>query len=221
MHVTIEMISDPVCPWCWLGLRRIRAAILAVPEISVDLLFRPFELDPDIPAGGIEYKSYMAGRISSPQARERMSLMREALIGYGKAENIPYAFDRITRRPSSFDAHRLIRWAQGQSQAAALKESLFNAYFNEGRDIADRDVLIELAGMAGLDQDITGHLLQTDADSDAVRAEAELFRQMGIGGVPTYIANRRTAVQGAESAEKLARFIRHAASQLPAERTAG
>lgn len=221
MSLVLEMVSDPVCPWCWLGLRRVQAAIRAVPDVHVELLFRPFELDPDIAPEGADYRSYMAARLGSSEARGRMAQMREALLDYGRAEGIPYQFDRITRRPASHDAHRLIRWAQGQGLAEIAKEALFSAYFSNGQDISDRSTLVGLAGMIGMDQDIVRDLLDSDADSAKVHAEADLFRQMGIGGVPTYIANRRTAVQGAESAEKLARFIRHAASQMPRERPAG
>lgn len=221
MTVVIEMVSDLVCPWCWLGLRRIEAAIVEAPEVDVQLLFRPYELDPTIPASGVDYKAYMSQRISSPEGKERMAMMRQALVDYGNAENIPYRFDAITHRPNSFNAHRLVRWAQGQGKGAAAKEALFNAYFNETRDIGAHDVLIDVARQIGLDPEIVADLLKTDADIEAVRQEAEVFRQMGISGVPTYIANRRVAVQGAESAEKLARFIRHAATLLPQERPSG
>ena len=221
MTVVIEMVSDLVCPWCWLGLRRIEAAIAEAPEVDVQLLFRPYELDPTIPASGVDYKAYMSERVSSPEGKERMAMMRQALVDYGNAENIPYRFDAITHRPNSFNAHRLVRWAQGQGKGAAAKEALFNAYFNETRDIGAHDVLVDVARQIGLDPEIVADLLKTDADIEAVRQEAEVFRQMGISGVPTYIANRRVAVQGAESSEKLARFIRHAATLLPQERPSG
>jgi predicted DsbA family dithiol-disulfide isomerase len=220
MTVVIEMVSDIVCPWCWLGLRRIEEARALAPEVDVQLLFRPYELDPTIPAGGVDYKAYMSSRVSSPEGRERMAAMRQALIDYGNAENIPYRFDAVTHRPNSFDAHRLVRWAQGQGKGSAAKEALFRAYFNEARDVGDHGVLVDIARSIALDSDIVADLLATGADTEAVRAEAEGFRQMGISGVPTYIANRRVAVQGAESAEKLAKFIRHAASLLPQERPA-
>ncbi|MFN7056708.1 DsbA family protein [Hyphomonas sp.] len=221
MTVALEMVSDLVCPWCWLGLRRIQAAMAEAPEVEVKLFFRPYELDPTIPPGGTDYKSYMSARITSPEGRERMAMMRQALIEYGEAENIPFRFDAITRRPSSFDAHRLVRWAQGQGKGAAAKEALFTAYFRDARDIGQHSELVSIAREIDLDPDIVRDLLASGADTDAVRAEADTFREMGISGVPTYIANRRVAVQGAESAEKLVRFLRHAASLLPQERPSG
>lgn len=221
MTVVIEMVSDLVCPWCWLGLRRIEAARALTPEVDARLVFRPFELDPDVPPEGADYRTYMAARFGSDVGRDRASAMRQALEEFGEAEGIPFRFDAIIRRPNSFDAHRLVRWAQGQGKGPAAKEALFRAFFAEGRDIGDPSVLTGIASAIDLDADIVRDLLATDADRDTVRTEANTFRELGVAGVPTYIANRRVAVQGAESAEKLARFIRHAASALPAERPAG
>jgi len=221
MTVVIEMVSDIVCPWCWLGLRRMEEARRLAPEVEVQLLFRPYELDPTIPPEGVDYKAYMSSRVSSPDGKERMATMRQALIDYGNAENIPYRFDAMTHRPNSFDAHRLVRWAQGQGKGGAAKEALFHAYFSEARNIGDHGVLVDIAREIDLDPDIVADLVKSGADTDAVRAEAETFREMGISGVPTYIADRRVAAQGAESAEKLAKFIRHAASLLAQERPSG
>ncbi|MBK8199961.1 MAG: DsbA family oxidoreductase [Acidobacteria bacterium] len=221
MTVVIEMVSDLVCPWCWLGLRRIEDARKLAPEVDVQLLFRPYELDPTIPKEGVDYKAYMSGRVTSPEGKERMAAMRQALVDYGNAEGIPYRFDAITHRPNSFDAHRIVRWAQGQGKGAQAKEALFKAYFEDARDIGDHGVLTDVARSIDLDPEIVADLLASGADTENVRQEAETFRQMGISGVPTYIANRRIAAQGAESAEKLAKFIRHAATLMPQERPEG
>ncbi|GGB60592.1 MULTISPECIES: DsbA family oxidoreductase [Henriciella] len=219
--LTIEMVSDLVCPWCWLGLRRIREAIDLVPEIEVELLFRPFELDPTIPEGGVNYRDYMAKKFGPETEDSRWASMRQALIEYGESEGIPYRFNDLKHRPNSFNAHRLVRWAQGQGKGAEAKEALFSAYFEHARDIGNEDVLADIGEEIGLERDIVEKLLASDADVDETRKEEELFRQMGIGGVPTYIAMRRVAVQGAESAEKLAKFIRASAAQLPQQRGYG
>ncbi|MCA8902894.1 MAG: DsbA family oxidoreductase [Hyphomonas sp.] len=212
MSVVIEMVSDLVCPWCWLGKRRIEAAIAMVPEIDVQLLFRPYELDPTVPRQGTDYKEYMRERFGSDVGKERAGAMRQALIDYGAAEDVPYRFEEITRRPNSLDAHRVVHWAQGQQKGAAAKEALFKAFFHDGRDIGDHGVLVDIAGQVELDPSIVADLLATDADEVTVRAEEKFFRELGIGGVPTYIANRQFAAQGAETPEKLARFIQHAAT---------
>ncbi|MEE2922792.1 MAG: DsbA family oxidoreductase [Pseudomonadota bacterium] len=214
------MVSDLVCPWCWLGKRRMDDAIKLVPDLEVELIFRPFELDPTIPAEGVDYKAHMQEKFGSDAGKDRANAMRQALIDYGEADGIPYRFDQITRRPNSFNAHRLVRWAQGQQKGAAAKEALFKAYFSDGRDIGETEVLVDIAREIDLDPGIVAELLPTDADVQNVRNEEALFQQMGISGVPTYIANRRVAVQGAETAEKLARFLRDAAARLPEERPA-
>lgn len=218
MTLHIEMVSDLVCPWCWVGLRRLKGAIALVPELEVEILFRPFELDPTIPAGGTDYKAYMKARFGSDQSKDRANQMRDALIQYGEEEGIPFAFDKITWRPNSFNAHRLVRWAQGQDLGLEAKEALFEAYFSKGQDIGDHETLVTIAAKIGLDANLVSDLLAGDADVETTRQEQNLFRQMGISGVPTYIAHRQIAVQGAESSEKLARFLKTAADRLPQER---
>lgn len=217
MTLQIEMVSDLVCPWCWVGLRRFQGAVALVPELDVEVLFRPFELDPSIPAGGADYKEYMKQRFGSDQSKDRANQMRDTLIQYGADEGIPFAFDRITRRPSSFNAHRLVRWAQGQNLGLAAKEALFEAYFANGLDIGDHEVLVTIASKIGLDSNLVSDLLAGDADVENTRQEQQMFRQMGISGVPTFIAHRQIAVQGAESSEKIARFLKSAAEHNPAE----
>ncbi|MEM9740148.1 MAG: DsbA family oxidoreductase [Pseudomonadota bacterium] len=227
MSITIEMVSDLACPWCWLGLRRLLSARSMTPELDVDIRFRPYELDPTIPSEGVDYKAYMKARMggagdggaSGPQ--DRFKAMRMALEDYGVAEGIPFDFAGMTWRPNTLDAHRLVRWAQGQGRGAQAKESLFQAYFSDHRDIGNHNVLSDIAGAIGLDREIVSKLLASGADIDTVRQEESVFQQMGVRGVPTYIGNRSIAVQGAESAEKLAKFLNTLAAQAPQERPLG
>lgn len=160
----------------------------------------------------------MKARFGSDQNRDRTNSMRDALIQYGQEEGIPFDFEKISWRPNSFNAHRLVHWAQGQSRGMDAKEALFDAYFSKGLDIGDHEVLVTIASEIGLDPNIVSDLLASDADVDTVKGEQNLFRQMGVSGVPTFIAMRQLAVQGAESSEKLARFLKSAASQVPQER---
>ncbi|MEL6664698.1 MAG: DsbA family oxidoreductase [Pseudomonadota bacterium] len=222
MKLQIEMVSDLVCPWCWVGLRRLQGAIELVPELDVEVLFRPFELDPTVPAGGTDYKEYMKARFGSDQGREKSNQMRDLLIQYGEDEGIPFHFDRITRRANSFNAHRIVRWAQGQGYGMTAKEALFEAVFSKGQDIGDHETLVTIAAKIGLDANLVSDLLASEADVENTRNEQNMFRQMGISGVPTFIAHRQIAVQGAETSEKIARFLRSAAEHVPGQRpTAG
>lgn len=218
MTLVIEMVSDLVCPWCWVGKRRIEAAIAKVPELDIELVFRPYELDPEIPTEGVPYKAYMQGKFRSPEASERMKQMSNALKEYGEAEDIPYNFDAIDHRPNSMNAHRVVRWAQGQGLGAEAKETLFNAFFSEGKDIGDPDVLIDLSEKIGLNRDVVEKLIHSDADGDAVKDEIDVFRQMGVTGVPTYIANRELAIQGAQDIDQLVKFLKTMAARQPQER---
>ena len=214
--VQIEMVSDLVCPWCWLGLRRFLAGRALASEIDVELSFRPYELDPTLPPEGADYRTYMARKFgaedeTAPETN-RWRTMRDALEQYGVEEGIPFDFKGITHRPNTVDAHRLVRWAQGQGLGLGAKEALFAAYFTEHRDIGDRAVLADIAGQIGLQKDVVETLLAGDADEGAVKQEAAVFQQMGVRGVPTFIANRRFALQGAEEPEAIATFLRQVAN---------
>ncbi|MEL7480165.1 MAG: DsbA family oxidoreductase [Pseudomonadota bacterium] len=224
--IALEMVSDLVCPWCWLGLRRLKAAVDTVPDIETEIYFRPYQLDPHVPEEGMEYRAYMKAKFG-PDAHEgsehdasknRWRQMRTALEEYGAAEGIPFDFDNIPKRPNTVNAHRLVHWAQGQGLGLTAKEALFKAYFTDHRDIGDKAVLADIAAEIGLDRDIVEKLLASEADKDKIAEESQLFMQMGVRGVPTFIGNRAIAVQGAETAEKLAKLIRATAAQLPEER---
>lgn len=223
--IVLEMVSDLVCPWCWLGLRRVKAAIDMVPEVETEILFRPYQLDPTVPAEGMDYKTYMKGKFgdaiddeAKSASKNRWAQMRAALEDYGQAEGIPFDFENMNMRPNTTNAHRLVHWAQGQGKGMAAKEALFTAYFSDHRDIGDTEVLSDIAGEIGLDSEIVGDLLAGDADRNTVAEEANLFMQMGVRGVPCFIGNRSIAVQGAETSEKIAKLIRATAAQLPEER---
>ena len=216
MQVALEMVSDLVCPWCWLGLRRIRKAIDLADDVKVTLIFRPYELDPNIPKNGLDSKEYYAKRHSLSADRRRT--MRDALLEQGKGDGIEFNFENISIRPNSFNAHRLVHWAQGQNKALEAKEALFQAYFSDQRDIGNSEVLVEIAGEIGLDKSIVRDLIDSDADVSRVREEESVFQRMGVYGVPTYIADRKLVVQGAQDSSQLAKFLRATAKDRPQER---
>lgn len=225
MSVIIEMVSDVVCPWCWLGLRRLGEAVEQVKEdIDVDVFYRPYQLDPTVPEGGIPYKEYMQRKFGTgsdevvESNKNRWIQMRFALEQTGNNEGIPFEFDYIQVRPNTLDAHRVIRWAQGQGQAWAVKELMFNAVFHEHLDLGDTAVLADIAAKAGLDRALIADLLDGDADKASTLQEEVFYRQQGITGVPTFIANRKVAVQGAQEVSVLTQFIRDAEAKHPMER---
>lgn len=220
--IAIEMVSDIVCPWCWLGLRRLRGAIEQTPEVETEIYFRPYQLDPTVPEEGMEYKAYMRAKFGvapsdeKSASKNRWAQMREALETYGKEEGIPFNFDGIPKRPNTVNAHRLVHWAQGQGKGLDAKEALFKAYFTDHRDVGDLDVLREIAEEIGLDGPLVADLLAGTADRDQVRGEYQYFQQMGVNGVPFFMGNRMIAMQGAETSENLAKLIRATAEKVEA-----
>ena len=132
--VNVDLVLDPVCPWCWLGHRYWRSAQALVPHIAVETVLRPFQLDGSIPKAGLPYQAYMKARIGE-DAQGRFKAMRAHLEAAGPEAGIVFNFDEITIRPNTMDAHRLIRWAQGQGKGEEAAEAIFKAYFEERRDI--------------------------------------------------------------------------------------
>jgi predicted DsbA family dithiol-disulfide isomerase len=200
----IDVVSDTVCPWCYIGKRRLARALELRPEIEFDVRWRPFRLDPSVPRQGLDRRAYMKAKFGdSPNVKA----MSEALRATGLEEGIAFDFDIIERRPDSVDSHRLIRWAAAVGLQDAVVERLFQAYFTEGRDIGDTAVLEYLAADAGMDSVQVAELLAEDTDRAQVEREAKLAGEMGITGVPTFIFANRFVLSGAREAEVLAQVI--------------
>jgi predicted DsbA family dithiol-disulfide isomerase len=205
--ITIDVVSDVVCPWCFIGQKRLDKAIAAVPEIDVSVRWRPFQLDPTIPAEGKDRKAYMLAKFGS---EERLREIHARIVPLGEAEGIDFAFDAIKVSPNTLDAHRVIRWAgaAGEDVQNRLVRKLFQLYFEQGINIGDHSVLAEAAGEAGMDRAVVESLLPTDADRDAVSTEAATASRMGITGVPCFLLEGKYAVMGAQDADTLADAIR-------------
>lgn len=206
MSISIDIVSDVICPWCFLGKRRLDKAIAALDGIAVDIHWRPFLLDASIPREGIPRETYLERKFG----RERLPGLHAPLKAAGEAEGIPYAFDKIAVTPNTLDAHRLIRWAHAPGKQHAMAERLFELYWLEGADVGSRDVLIKAAVEMGLDGALVSGLLDTEADLDAVIGEIDAAARIGITGVPTFIFANRYAVVGAQPAEILASAITRA-----------
>lgn len=202
--IQIDMVSDLVCPWCWVGLRHLLYVIHQTPERNFSLTFRPFFLDAGIPREGMAYEDYMSRKF--PDKAKRAAGMR-MLAEAGRNVGIDFQFKSIARRPNTLDAHRLMLWAQGQGLGLQMKELLFTAFFHQGLDIGDKAVLRELAGAGGMDAALVGELLQSDRDEARVHEEVKVFQEMGISGVPTFIVNARAGTSGALPPDKLKEFI--------------
>lgn len=214
--VQVDFVSDFVCPWCWLGHRNWLAAQKQVPEIKTVTVWRPYELDPALPREGKPYKAYMKAKFDGAN-RDVWQKMRDHLEAAAPAAGIEFRFDGIEHRPSTLDAHRLMRWARGQDAAIADRaaDALFEAYFSKLENIGDPDVLTRIGTEAGLDEAVLKDLLPGDRDAAAVRDEANFFRRLGVTGVPTFIFNGQLALPGAAAPETLSEALKEAAG-LPA-----
>lgn len=201
--ISIDVISDVICPWCFLGKRRLDKAIALLAGVKVEVNWRPFFLDPTIPAEGMSRRTYLENKFGT----ERLKTIHDPLIAAGKADGVPYVFDKITRTPNTMDAHRLIRWSHASGKQHDVSERLFMAYFNGGLDIGDRTMLAKIAGEAGMDGSDVSTKLDSDADVAAVNAEVEHAYRMGVTGVPCFIFAQKQGLMGAQPAEVLAEAI--------------
>jgi predicted DsbA family dithiol-disulfide isomerase len=204
--VTIDVVSDVVCPWCFLGKRRLDAAIRA-SGAPIAVRWRPFQLDPSIPAEGLDRHAYMKAKFHDDA---RLAAVHDRLTEMGEAVGIAYAFERIERAPNTLDAHRLIRWATVGEQQDAVVERLFRLYFEEGRDISDRELLIEVAREVGMDVDTVEKLFAGGEDIDSVQAEIAQAQAVGVTGVPFFIFASRFGVPGAQDTDVLVKAIAQA-----------
>jgi predicted DsbA family dithiol-disulfide isomerase len=197
--LTIDIVSDVVCPWCYIGMRRLGLALTRIgqaePETRLRIRWHPFQLNPDLPPSGVDRREYLEAKFGGPErAAEIYARVRAA----GDTVGIAFDFDRIATQPNTLDAHRLIAWVQAQADANPLVERLFRAYFLEGQNVGDRSVLAALAGEAGQDAAAARAFLDSGAGADEARAADRKARETGIGGVPFFIFDGRVAVSGAQ-----------------------
>ncbi|MCC5955420.1 MAG: DsbA family oxidoreductase [Natronohydrobacter sp.] len=193
--ISLDIYSDPICPWCYIGKARLDRALESRPYHPFEIRWHPFQLNPDMAANGMERAEYMALKFGDDAGvLKAYRPVIEAAQEAGVTLNLP----AITRTPNTLDAHRLIHWAGLEGRQNAIVAALFRAYFREGRDIGGRDTLLELARESGLDSTLTQRLLATDADADRIRDADRMARARGITGVPFFIVDKQYAVSGAQ-----------------------
>ena len=209
----IDVVSDVICPWCFLGKRRLDAALARLDDLDVFVRWRPYMLDPTIPPEGLDRQDYMLAKFGP----ERLKTIHDPLIQAGEELGVPYNFDAITRTPNTLDAHRLIRWSHTVERQHETAERLFMAYWSEGQDVSDRDVLARCAGEVGINAAQIRELLDTAQDVAETKAEIEHATNIGVTGVPTFILGQSYALVGAQSPEVLADAIGRVAKELAEE----
>jgi len=214
LPVRIDVVSDVVCPWCFIGKRRLEQAIAMKPDIPVEVHWRPYFLNDWIPREGISREQYLTTKFGSPAAYKDIA---QRVAAAAAQEGLVYAIDKIANQPNTIDAHRLIRWAAGIGKAADMKQRLMELYFTEGADLTKEAVLVQAAADIGLDPEDVRAALNSEQDVEEVTREAEAAKEAGIQGVPCFIFGGRFAVSGAQSPEYLAQAIERLAQAEAAE----
>jgi predicted DsbA family dithiol-disulfide isomerase len=201
----IDVISDTVCPWCFIGKRRLQKAMAQRPAITFDVRWRPYQLDTEVPKGGMDRQAYMRAKFGDDP--ERIVEMYKLIAAEGAKDGIEFDFASIQRRPNTLDSHRLIRWAEAAGVQDDVVERLFIAYFENAEDIGDIRVMADIADMCGMDGVEVAQLLESDTDLSLVAREDRIAREMGVTGVPAMIFGNRLAVSGAREPEVLLSVI--------------
>jgi predicted DsbA family dithiol-disulfide isomerase len=207
--VRIDVVSDVVCPWCFIGKHRLEAAIKLKPDIAVEVHYRPYFLNDWIPREGIARDEYLTTKFGSP---ERYKDIAKRVGAAAAAEGLIYDSSKMKRQPNTVDCHRLIHWAETIGKAAEMKQRLMDLYFTEGGDLTQRDTLVAAAAAVGLDADTVRADLATDKDEDVIEQQSQEAKQAGIEGVPCFIFGGKFAVSGAQAPEYLAEAIERIAT---------
>jgi len=206
----IDVVSDVVCPWCFIGKRRLEKALALRPDIAAEVRWRPYFLNDWIPREGIDRRTYLETKFGSA---ERYAAIAERVAAAARSEGLDYALDKIARQPNTLDCHRLILWARNTSDAGRMKQRLMELYFSAGADLTDVEVLVGAAVDCGMDGEVVRKLLESDADVERVEREARAAKEAGVDGVPCFIFGNVLAVSGAQDPAYLADAMGRAAAE--------
>ncbi len=207
--VRIDVVSDVVCPWCFIGKHRLEQALALKPGIAVEVHYRPYFLNDWIPREGISRDEYLTTKFGSP---ERYKDIAKRVGASAAADGLVYDSSKMKRQPNTLDCHRLIHWADAIGKSAEMKQKLMDFYFTEGADLTQRDTLVQAASDVGLDAETVRADLATEKDADLIEQQSQEAKQAGIEGVPCFIFGGKFAVSGAQSPEYLADAIERIAT---------
>ncbi len=202
--IKLDIISDPICPWCYIGKTHLDKALAQHPGHPFAIEWHPFQLNPDMPKEGMDRRAYLEGKFGGKEGAVRAYA---PVVEHAQAAGLTINFEQMQRTPNTIDAHRLIHWAGIEGCQTAAVSALFHAYFVDARDIGDAEVLADVADMIGMDAAVVGKLLKSDADIDEIRKRDAHSRQMGVRSVPTFIVAGKHAVPGAQPPELWSKVI--------------
>jgi len=212
--IKLDIISDPICPWCFIGKANLDRALEAAGDHPFSIEWHPFQLNPDMPAGGMDRRDYLETKFGGKEGAVRAYA---PVVEAAEAAGLAINFEGISRTPNTLDAHRLIHWAGLEERQTPMVSALFRAYFQEGRDIGDAGVLADIAEAVGLDRAMTERLLAGDGDRDDIAARDAHARARGVTGVPCFIIANQHALPGAQPPELWAKVIAEITEQLKAQ----
>ena len=196
--VKLDILSDPICPWCYIGKANLERALEAEADHPFIVEWHPFQLNPEMPVGGMDRRAYLENKFGG---KDRAIQAYLPVVEHAKKAGLDINLEAIARTPNTLDPHRLIHWAGIEGRQTPVVAALFSAYFKQGRDIGDHDVLADIADMAGMDAALVRRLLKTDEDTQNIRDRDAHARNMGVNSVPTFIVASQHAVPGAQSTE--------------------
>jgi len=211
--ITLDIISDPICPWCYIGKTQLDKALAAAPDHPFVVQWHPFQLNPDMPREGMDRRDYLEGKFGGKDGAVRAYA---PVVEQAKSAGLEINFEGMQRTPNTLDAHRLIHWAGIESKQTAAVDALFDAYFVQARDIGDHDVLGDIADGIGMDASVVRKLLALDTDRQDIQDRDAHSRKMGVSSVPTFIVAGKHAVPGAQPPDLWAQIISELKEQLDA-----
>ena len=198
MTTRLDIISDPICPWCYIGKSRLDRALEARADHPFEIDWRPFQLNPDMPPEGMDRRAYLEAKFGGKEGAIRVYSQIEQMA---QSNGLDIDFAAMKRTPNTIDAHRLIRWSRVEGRQSLVVNQLFHRYFKLGQDISDHEVLVDVADTVSMDAAVIARLLEGDADVADIREEDANYRQMGVTGVPTFIIGGKHVVVGAQEPE--------------------
>lgn len=202
--IRLDIFSDPVCPWCYVGKANLDRALADHPDHPFAIQWHPFQLNPDMPAEGVSKRAYLEQKFGG---KARVDAIHERLREVAKSAGVDMDPDKPQRMPNTLNAHRLIHWAGIEGVQQAVVNALMRAYWTEGRDIGDLPTLADIAGENGMDREATLRLLQSDADADDIQARDQDARRKGVNAVPTFLIAQQYVVSGAQPPETWGKVI--------------
>lgn len=209
--VKLDILSDPICPWCYIGKTHLDKALAEVPDHPFVIEWHPFQLNPDMPSEGMDRRAYLEAKFGGKEGAVRAYA---PVVEHAEQAGLSIDFEAMQRTPNTLDAHRLIHWAGIEGKQTAAVDALFEAYFTKGQDIGDKQVLADIAETIGMEREVVLRLLEGDSDRDLIQSRDTHSRKMGVSSVPTFIVANQHAVPGAQPPELWKRVIADIMDQI-------